>query len=433
MDDRLKSIIEKDDASFLRAFGRRSPVCFDHGNGLYLYDTEGKAYMDLIGGIAVNVLGHAHPHLVSAIAGQAGKLIHCSNLYYIENQAILAERLGNLFGGGRVFFANSGAEANEGAIKLARGYFYHKGDPRARIVSAVQSFHGRTLATATATGQTKYSAPFAPLPSDFVHVPFNDLDAMKTAVDDRTCAVMLELIQGESGVNPADPAYVAAVADWCREKGALLIIDEIQTGMGRTGHFFAFEAYGIRPDIVTLAKGLAGGVPIGALIANETASTGFEPGDHGSTFGGNPLACRVGCTVLDIMARDRIPERAATLGRRLLAGLREALGGHPGIVSIRGLGLMVGIELDRCCTELVGRALEEQRLLISVTRERTIRLLPPLVCEEAQIEDIVARLALLLNAGARPADRVHQEPAGRRPGPTAIHQPPMGATCTNRR
>ena len=396
MDDRLKSIIEKDDASFLRAFGRRSPVCFDHGNGLYLYDTEGKAYMDLIGGIAVNVLGHAHPHLVSAIAGQAGKLIHCSNLYYIENQAILAERLGNLFGGGRVFFANSGAEANEGAIKLARGYFYHKGDPRARIVSAVQSFHGRTLATATATGQTKYSAPFAPLPSDFVHVPFNDLDAMKTAVDDRTCAVMLELIQGESGVNPADPAYVTAVAEWCREKGALLIIDEIQTGMGRTGHFFAFEAYGIRPDIVTLAKGLAGGVPIGALIANETASTGFEPGDHGSTFGGNPLACAAALAVLDVYEKEGLVDRAGQMGACFRDRLEALMLQGAPITAVRGMGLMIGIGLETPVAADIKSRMLAKGFLIGSVGTQTLRLLPPLIITEEQIDTFTADLAMTL-------------------------------------
>lgn len=396
MDDRLKAIIEKDDASFLRAFGHRSPVCFDHGNGLYLYDTEDKAYMDLIGGIAVNVLGHAHPHLVSAIAEQAGKLIHCSNLYYIENQAILAERLGSLFGGGRVFFANSGAEANEGAIKLARGYFYHKGDPRARIVSAVQSFHGRTLATATATGQTKYSAPFAPLPSDFVHVPFNDLDAMKSAVDDRTCAVMLELIQGESGVNPADPAYVAAVADWCREKGALLIIDEIQTGMGRTGHFFAFEAYGVRPDIVTLAKGLAGGVPIGALIANEVASTGFEPGDHGSTFGGNPLACAAALAVLDVYEKEGLVDRASQMGDYFRDRLESLMLQGAQITAVRGMGLMIGIGLDKpVAADIKSRMLAKGYLIGSVGTQ-TLRLLPPLIITKEQIDVFTADLEATL-------------------------------------
>jgi acetylornithine/N-succinyldiaminopimelate aminotransferase len=392
MDERLQSIIEKDDQYFLRAFGRRSMICFDRGEGIFLYDTTGKSYMDLIGGIAVNVLGHAHPHLVSAIASQAGRLIHCSNLYYIENQAILAERLGKLFGEGHVFFANSGAEANEGAIKLARGYFYHKGAPRARIVSAVHSFHGRTLATATATGQDKYSAPFAPLPSDFVHVPFNDIDALKAVVDDQTCAVMLELIQGESGVNPADPAYVAAVADWCREKGALLIFDEIQTGMGRTGHFFAFESYGIRPDIVTLAKGLAGGVPIGALIANDRASAGFAPGDHGSTFGGNPLACAAALAVLEIYEQQHLVERAALMGAYFRDRLESLMEKGAPITAIRGMGLMIGIALRDPVAVAVRANLLAKGYLVGAVGSQTIRLLPPLIIETEHIDQFMIDL-----------------------------------------
>jgi len=396
MDDRLKTIIEKDDQYFLRAFGRRSPVCFDRGEGLTLYDTEGHAYMDLIGGIAVNVLGHAHPSLVSAISAQAGRLIHCSNLYYIENQAILAERLGKMFGNGRTFFANSGAEVNEGAIKLARGYFYHKGEPRARIVSAIQSFHGRTLATATATGQDKYSAPFAPLPSDFIHVPFNDIDALKMAVDESTCAVMLELIQGESGVHPADPAYVTAAADWCREKGALLIVDEIQTGMGRTGHFFAFEAYGIRPDIVTLAKGLAGGVPIGALIANEQAAEGFVPGDHGSTFGGNPLACAAALAVLDVYEREGLVAHAARMGEYFRDRLESLMLSGAPISAVRGMGLMIGIALRDPIAVDIKQKMMEKGYLIGSVGAQTIRLLPPLIIAEPQIDSFVTALSDIL-------------------------------------
>ena len=396
MDERLKAIIETDDQYYLQAFGKRTPLCFDHGEGVWLYDTTGKAYMDMIGGIAVNVLGHAHPHLVSAIAGQAARLIHCSNLYYIENQAKLAEKLGNLFGGGRVFFGNSGAEANEGAIKLARGYFYHQGSPRSRIVSAVQSFHGRTLATATATGQDKYSKPFAPLPSDFVHVPFNDLDALKAAVDDSTCAVLLEPIQGESGVNPADQAYISGVAEWCREKGALLIIDEIQTGMGRTGHFFAYEAYGIKPDIVTLAKGLAGGVPIGAVIANERAASGFHPGDHGSTFGGNPLACAAALAVLEIYEREDLVARAARLGDYFRGSLEAIARDGAPIVEIRGMGLMIGVGLQQPVAAAIRARMAEMGFLIGAVGAQTLRLLPPLVIGEAEIDRFVSALAIAL-------------------------------------
>ncbi len=396
MDDRLKAIIETDDQYYLPAFGKRTPLCFDHGEGVWLYDTAGKAYMDLIGGIAVNVLGHAHPHLVSAIADQASRLIHCSNLYYIETQAKLAAKLGDLFGDGRVFFGNSGAEANEGAIKLARGYFYHQGTPRSRIVTAVQSFHGRTLATATATGQDKYSKPFAPLPSDFVHVPFNDLAALQAAVDESTCAVMLELIQGESGVNPADPAYVAGVAAWCREKGALLIIDEIQTGMGRTGHFFAFEAYGLKPDIVTLAKGLAGGVPIGAVIASETVASGFHPGDHGSTFGGNPLACAAGLAVLETYEREGLTARAGQMGDYFRASLEAAAAAGAPIAGVRGMGLMIGIGLQQPVAAAVRSRLAEEGFLVGAVGPLTLRLLPPLIISEQEIDRFVSALTKVL-------------------------------------
>jgi len=279
---------------------------------------------------------------------------------------------------------------------LARGYFYHKNEPRARIVSAVQSFHGRTLATATATGQPKYSAPFAPLPSDFVHVPFNDLPAIKTAVDDQTCAVMLELIQGESGVNPADSAYVSAVADWCREKGALLIIDEIQTGMGRTGHFFAFEAYGIKPDIVTLAKGLAGGVPIGAVIANDKAAAGFVPGDHGSTFGGNPLACAAALAVLDAYEFEGLVQRAAALGSYFRTRLEAMMLAGAPIKAVRGMGLMIGIGLTNPNAAVIKGKMMEKGYLVGSVGSETIRLLPPLIITQQQIDTFLSDLEMTL-------------------------------------
>jgi acetylornithine/N-succinyldiaminopimelate aminotransferase len=396
LDDTLKEVIALDDQYYLQAFGRRTPLCIDRGEGVWVYGTNGHCYLDLIGGIAVNVLGHAHPRLTEAICRQAGRVIHCSNYYYNEPQARLAKRLADLFGDGRVFIGNSGAEANEAAIKLARGYFHKKGQPRARIVSALQSFHGRTLATATATGQTKYSAPFAPLPEGFVHVPYNDIDALRAAVDNQTCAIMLELIQGESGVRPADQAYVAAAVELCRQTGARLIIDEIQTGMGRTGYFLASELYGIQPDIVTLAKGLAGGVPIGAVIANQETATGFAPGDHGSTFGGNPLACAAALAVLDTYETDHLVERAGQVGLVFRQALQQ-LAAETGLISeVRGAGLMIGVELTRPVATAVKVACLEKGYLIGSVGTNVLRLLPPLIIEEQPILDFVRDLANIL-------------------------------------
>lgn len=410
------------DAHLMQAYARQS-VSFVRGCGARLWDDRGVEYLDAIAGVAVANLGHAHPEVAAAIAEQAGLLLHTSNLFGIAWQERLGQRLCELSGMQRAFFCNSGAEANETALKLARLHGNRRKVTQPQVLVMENSFHGRTIATLAATDNPAVQRGFEPLLPGFLRIPYDDIEAARRAAGSTPdiVAVLLESVQGEGGVRTPSAGYLEALRALCDRHDWLLIIDEVQAGMGRTGTWFGYQHAGVLPDVITLAKGLGNGFPVGACLARGSAAELFSPGHHGSTFGGNPLACRVGCTVLDIMARDRIPERAATLGRRLLAGLREALGGHPGIVSIRGLGLMVGIELDRCCTELVGRALEEQRLLISVTRERTIRLLPPLVCEEAQIEDIVARLALLLNAGARPADRVQQEPAGRRPVPTAIH------------
>ncbi|MDD2533980.1 MAG: aspartate aminotransferase family protein [Eubacteriales bacterium] len=395
-DPKLQSIIATDDAYYLQAFGHRTPLCVDYGQGVYLFDTAGKRYFDMIGGIAVNVLGHAHPALTQAIALQAGKVIHCSNYFYNEPQARLAQRLGDLFGEGRVFFNNSGAEANETAIKLARGYFFKKGQPRAKIVTALQSFHGRTLATATATGQTKYSAPFAPLPEGFVYVPYNDVAALEAAVDDQTCAVMLELIQGESGVHPATLAYVDAAVAACFRTGARLIIDEIQTGVGRTGKFLASQLYGIKPHIVTLAKGLAGGVPIGVAIADQETATGFTPGDHGSTFGGNPLACAASLAVLDTLEQGHLVQKAAGLGdyfREVLTAIAEQTGL---IKQIRGAGLMLGVELTLPIAADVKHRCLEQGYLIGIVGTHTLRLLPPLIIERDHIDAFATTLTAIL-------------------------------------
>lgn len=378
-DQILNEIIELDQQHYLNCFGTRVPLCVDHGEGPWLFGTDGNKYLDMIGGIAVNVLGHAHPRLVRAISEQAAKVIHCSNYYYNEPQTRLAAKLAALTGLDRAFIGNSGAEANEAAIKLARGYFHKQGQPRVQIVSALMSFHGRTLATATATGQPKYSAPFAPLPAGFVHVPYNDMDALRAAVSDKTCAVMLELIQGESGVRPADPDYVRLAAQLCRETGARLIIDEIQTGMGRTGQFLASQFYGIQPDIVTLAKGLAGGVPIGAILANAETATGFAPGDHGSTFGGNPLACAAALAVLDEYEQAGLVKAAAELGEQLQAALRSLMTSLPDAVSeVRGAGLMIGIELSAPIAASVKSIMLGKGYLVGSVGASVIRLLPPL-------------------------------------------------------
>ncbi|MHB1454351.1 MAG: acetylornithine/succinylornithine family transaminase [Saccharofermentanales bacterium] len=371
----------------MNTFGERTPVCFTHGDGIYLYGTDGRQYTDLIGGIAVNVLGHANKALAGAIAEQASALIHCSNLYYIEKQSLLAEKLVELAPGmDKVFFGNSGAEANEGAIKLARAFFYKQGAPRAKIVSAVNSFHGRTIATVTATGQEKYSKPFAPLPEGFEHVPFNDIDALKRSVDDSTCAVMLELIQGESGIIRASVEYIGVAAALCRKHGALLILDEVQTGMGRCGTFFAYEQFGITPDIVTIAKGLGGGFPIGALLASDGVASAFAPGDHGSTFGGNPLACAAALAVLQEYGSNGLTAKAAASGDYFRSALEEVAASSGKIAEIRGMGLMIGIVLkDPDAAGIKSRLLADGYLVNSIGGS-VIRLLPPLIIEDHQID-----------------------------------------------
>ena len=399
--DILQEIIGLDEKYYLNTFGKRVPLCVDHGEGVWVFGTDGQRYLDLIGGIAVNVLGHAHPALVRAICAQAGKVIHCCNYYYNEPQTRLAKRLADLTGLDRAFIGNSGAEANEAAIKLARGYFYKRNQPRAKIVSALQSFHGRTLATATVTGQPKYSAPFAPLPAGFCHIPFNDQDALREAVTPDTCAVMLELVQGESGVRPADPAYARLAQELCWQTGARLIIDEIQTGMGRTGSFLASQHYGIQPDIVTIAKGLAGGVPIGAIVANEDTASGFEPGDHGSTFGGNPLACAAALAVLDEYEAAGLVEAAAIRGRQLQDALCNLASRQPMIREIRGLGLMIGIELSVPQAAAIKLKLMAKGYLAGSVGASILRLLPPLILPQSVIEPFITDFEDILKEAAQ--------------------------------
>ncbi|WKL18176.1 aspartate aminotransferase family protein [Comamonas testosteroni] len=388
------------DSHLMRAYARQ-PVSFVRGRGARLWDEQGREYLDAIAGVAVTSLGHAHPEIAAVMADQAATLLHTSNVFRIDWQEQLGERLCALAGMEKVFFCNSGAEANETALKLARLHGHRKQVAQPQILVMENAFHGRTLATLAATGNAAKQQGFEPQMPGFVRVPYDDIDAVRRAAREAPgiVAVLVEPVQGEGGIRVASPGYLRALRELCDSQGWLLMLDEIQTGLGRTGAWFAHHHAGITPDVMTLAKALGNGVPIGACLARGAAADLFSPGQHGSTFGGNPLACRVACTVLGIMERDGMAQRAALLGERLLAGLRLALAGHPDVQAIRGLGLMAGVELKRNCQELVGRALAEQRLLITVTRERTIRLLPPLICDEAQIDDIVARVASLCHDG----------------------------------
>lgn len=383
----------------MRAYARQ-PVSFVRGNGARIWDEQGVEYLDAIAGVAVTSLGHAHPEITDVIAEQAALLLHTSNVFRIDWQEQLSGRLCALTGMQNAFFCNSGAEANETALKLARLHGRRKQIANPKILVMENGFHGRTIATLSATGNPAVHCGFEPLLPGFVRVPYNDIDAVRQAADQSSdiVAILLEPVQGEGGVRVAEADYLRQLRVICDQQGWLLMLDEIQSGMGRTGTWFGYQHGDIVPDVVTLAKALGNGFPIGACLARGVAAELFAPGQHGSTFGGNPLACRVACTVLDVMARERLPERAAVLGVRLLTGLQQALEHHPNVIAVRGQGLMVGIELDRSCEVLVRRALVEQRLLITVTRDTVIRLLPPLVCDEGLIDAIVVRIARLLSS-----------------------------------
>jgi acetylornithine aminotransferase len=375
----------------------RLPVAFTHGRGAWLVAESGEEYLDALAGIAVNGLGHAHPKLTRALAEQAGKLIHTSNIYRVREQEQLADRLCALSGMDAVFFGNSGAEANEAALKLVRMFGHQNGEPQAQTLVMERAWHGRTLATLAATGSDKARKGFEPLPSGFIRVPYNDMEAVRHAADadPRVRAVWLEVLQGEGGIVVADTGYVRALRALCDERGWLLMIDEVQSGIGRTGKWFGYQWADVLPDVITLAKGLGSGVPIGACVARGRAAQVFGPGNHGTTFGGGPLACRAGLETLRIIEEDGLRENAEARGEQLRAALARALAGLPGVTSIRGQGLMVGIELERPCSELATRALAK-KLLINVTQERVVRLLPPLIVSAAEIDEIVARLAPLI-------------------------------------
>ncbi|MCO8313691.1 aspartate aminotransferase family protein [Pseudomonas mandelii] len=371
-------------------------LSFSKGLGTRLWDQAGREYLDAVAGVAVTNVGHSHPRIVAAISEQAGLLLHTSNLYSIDWQQRLAQKLARLSGMERAFFNNSGAEANETALKLARLYGWHKGIEQPLVVVMEKAFHGRTLGTLSASDGPAVRLGFNELPGDFIKVPFGDLAALETvqhAHGPRIVAILMEPIQGESGVQMAPPGYLKAVRELCNRRAWLLMLDEIQTGIGRTGQWFAFQHEDIIPDVMTLAKGLGNGIPIGACLARGKAADLFTPGSHGSTFGGNPLACRVGCTVLEIIEEQDLLENARLQGERLLARLRMELADNPSVLAIRGQGLMIGIELAQPIRDLTLIAARDHGLLINVTRGKTIRLLPPLTIDEREVEMIVRGLA----------------------------------------
>ena len=378
-------IKQKDKKYYMNTFGERLDVCFEYGKGIKLYADNGDEYYDFLGGIAVNALGHSHPTLVSAIKAQAEKLLHTSNLYYIENQTLLAEKIVEGSSADKVFFANSGAEANEGALKLAKMYFYKKGSPKKDIISLDHSFHGRTLATVAATGNEKYQKPYRPSMPGFFQVEADNLDALKEKVTDTTAAIMIEVVQGESGVHPMSKEYVMALRKFCDENEILLIFDEVQTGMGRCGTLFAHELFGVEPDIFTSAKALGGGVPIGAVCAKDFVADAFEPGDHGTTFGGNPLATAAGLAVFEVFEKEDLLKNCTVMGNLFKEKLEALKDKYPDkIEDVRGVGLLIGIEPKADIAPTVYKKLFENKILTS-NCYGTIRIAPPLNITEEEI------------------------------------------------
>lgn len=390
-----EEIFAKDKSDYLPVFARYN-IVLDHGDGPYVYDTKGKKYIDFLAGIAVNVVGHNYKPLVDAVSQQASKMIHCSNLYYTEVQVEAAEKLKKLSGMDKVFFGNSGAEANEGAIKLARKYATNIDPEKIQIISALHSFHGRTLATLTATGQDHYHHGFGPLPAGFDYVPYNDIQALEAKMSDKTCAVMLEAIQGEGGVHVPDPDYLPKVRTLCDKYNAVLIFDEVQCGMGRTGTFFGCQQFGVKPDIVTLAKGLAGGVPIGAFMATDKVANAFHAGDHGSTFGGNPLACAAACVVLDALIDGNLMENAKEIGAYLQSKFEEYKAKYPNLIKeVRGRGLILGMELTRPGREIANECLD-YGAIINCTAGNVLRFVPPLNITKAHVDELISVLDKVL-------------------------------------
>ncbi|MDD5960260.1 MAG: acetylornithine transaminase [Methanobrevibacter wolinii] len=380
-----KEVMDNYDKYVMHTYGRQ-PIVLDHGHGVKVYDKDGNEYLDFFAGIAVNNVGQTNEKVVEAIKNQAEKMIHSSNIYYNEPAAILAEKLANKSHFTKTFFSNSGAEANEAAIKLAR-----KATGKGEIITALQSFHGRTMLTVTATGQDQFSAPFKPLPPGFKHVPYNDLKAMEDAISDDTAAIMLEVVQGEGGVNVANQDYMNGIQKLCDDNNILLIIDEVQTGVGRCGSFFAHDLFGIKPDIVSLAKGLGGGVPIGATLATEEVASAFVPGDHGSTFGGNPLAAAAADAAIDVIDEKNLSQNAKEMGVYLKDKLNTLKDKYDFVSDVRGLGLLVGIELTMEGGSIVDK-MREKGVLINCTAGNVLRIAPALIITKEDIDVMVEKL-----------------------------------------
>ena len=392
----LKEEVFAQDAQYYMPVFARYNIVLSHGEGPYVYDTDGKRYLDFLAGIAVNILGHAHPAVAEAVADQAKKLIHCSNLYYTESQVKLIKSLAEISGMDKVFIANTGAEANEGALKLARKHGKTISPDKYEIITAEHSFHGRTLATLTATAQPKYQQGYEPLPGGFRYVAYNDIAALEKVMSEKTCAVMLEPVQGEGGINIPDDDYLPKVRALCDKYGALLIVDEIQSGMGRTGKMMAYQNFDVKPDIVTLAKGLGGGVPIGAFMAVDRVANIFHPGDHGTTFGGNPLACAAANAVLAVVEAENIPANAVAVGEYMLAELKKLQKKYPALITeVRGKGLMIGAKLSKPGREIVSRCMEAGAL-INCTNVDVLRFVPPLNINTKHVDEMLVILDKVL-------------------------------------
>lgn len=379
---------------YMNTFGDRIPLAFEKGKGIELTDVSGKVYKDFFAGIAVSALGHSHPKFVESLCDQASKLLHTSSVYYVKNQALLAEKLCEISAFDKAFFASTGAEANEGAIKLARKYFYEKNIDRYEIITLNKSFHGRTITTATATGQEKYKAPYKPLTPGFVHVELNNEEELKNAINEHTAAIMIELVQGESGVNPMTESYAKLIRKLCDDNGIIMIDDEVQTGIGRTGKMFAYENYGIEPDIVTLAKALGGGIPVSAILAKDEVASAFKPGDHGTTFGGNPFSTRAALTVLEIMKEEKIVENSYETGKYFKDLLLSEIGKYT--AEIRAMGLMIGVEFSESIAKNVNAKLLEHGYLVGVVGDRVLRIVPPLVITKEDAKEFTLTLKKVL-------------------------------------
>ena len=390
----LNEIIDTDKKYYMNTFGERTKVVFEKGDGIKLFTPEGEVFYDFMAGIAVNALGHCHKKYTEALKNQLEKLVHTSSLYYVKNQAIAAKKLVEMSAFDKCFFANSGAEANEGAIKLARKYFYNKNIDKFEIISLKNSFHGRTITTATATGQEKYRKPYAPLTPGFEYAEINNIDSVKAKITPHTAAIMLEFIQGESGVNVCSEDFVKEIRKICDEENILLIADEVQTGMGRTGKMFAYQHYNVEPDIMTLAKALGGGVPIGAVLAKNNVAEAFSPGDHGTTFGGNPFCTAAAIAVMDIFEEEKIVENSENMGKYFIEKLKNIP--QKFIGEIRGKGLMIGVEFNAPIAQAVKNKLFENHILVGAVHDDILRILPPLIIKKEEIDLFVEKLEKII-------------------------------------